>query len=161
MRFLSLSLIVFLSFVLSFSAYAQSFDLNDSTTVYSLGENVFVLPDSEGTYTIDDVSKTDRVKDFRLYRDLKPLYDSDTDIYWVRFTLKNTFANRKLYLLKVKDAEVAYLYTPTTNGISYIRSEDGVIFPHHSRNIKIDRSACFVITLDRFESKTFFLRIEH
>ncbi|WP_338815398.1 7TM diverse intracellular signaling domain-containing protein [Bernardetia sp. Wsw4-3y2] len=149
------------SFSFHFSLQAQTFDLNDSTKVYSLGENVFVLPDTEGTYTIDDVSRTDKVKDFRLYKDVKPIYDDETDIYWVRFTLKNTFSSRKLYLLKAKDAEVAYLYTPTTNGISYIRSEDGIIFPHTSRNIKIDRSACFVITLDRFESKTFFIRVEH
>lgn len=160
LRFFCLSLF-FLSNVVHFSAQAQNFDLNDSTKVYNLGENVFVLPDTEGTLTIDDVSRTDKVKEFRLYKDVQPFYTTDTDIYWIRFTLKNTFASRKLYLLKAKDAEVAYLYTPTTNGISYIRSEDGIIFPHHSRNIKIDRSACFVVTLDRFESKTFFLRIEH
>ncbi len=155
------ALFLFNTLLLNYSAQAQVFDLSDSTKVYSLGENVYVLPDTEGTFTIDDVSRTDRVKEFRLYKDAKPVYTKETDIYWVRFTLKNTFASRKLYLLKAKDAEVAYLYTPTTNGISYIRSEDGVIFPHKSRNIKIDRSACFVITLDRFESKTFFLRVEH
>jgi len=161
LRFFCLSLTFLLGFLLSFSAQAQVFDLNDSTKIYDLGEDVFVLPDKEGTYTIDDVSRTDKVKGFKLYKDIKPVYEDDTDIYWVRFTLKNTFSTRKLYLLKAKDAEVAYLYTPTTNGISYIRSEDGIIFPHASRNIKIDRSACFVVTLDRFESKTFFLRIEH
>ncbi len=148
-------------FYIPSSLQAQNFDLSDSTKVYRLGEDVFILPDNEGAYTIDDVSRTSKVKEFQLYKDSKPVYEDDTDIYWVRFTLKNTFPNRKLYLLKAKDAEVAYLYTPTTNGISYIRSEDGVVFPHYSRNIKIDRSACFVITLDRFESKTFFLRIEH
>jgi serine phosphatase RsbU (regulator of sigma subunit) len=156
-----LSLLFLGGFLVNFSAQAQIFDLNDSTKVYSLGEEVFVLPDTEGSLTIDDVSRTDKVKEFGLYKDTKPVYDDNTNIYWVRFTLKNTFSTRKLYLLKAKDAEVAYLYTPTTNGISYIRSEDGIIFPHYSRNIKIDRSACFVITLDRFESKTFFLRIEH
>ncbi len=161
LRFFCLFLTFFIGFLLIFSAQAQVFNLNDSTKVYSLGEDVYILPDAEGTYTIDDVSRIDKVKDFRVYKDVKPVYDNDTDIYWLRFTLKNTFASRKLYLLKAKDAEVAYLYTPTTNGISYIRSEDGIIFPHASRNIKIDRSACFVITLDRFESKTFFLRVEH
>ena len=161
LRFFCLGFTFLAAFLLNFSVQAQVFDLNDSTKVYALGEEVFILPDAEGTFTIDDVSRTDKVKDFRLYKDLKPFYNDNTDIYWVRFTLKNTFATRKLYLLKAKDAEVAYLYTPTTNGISYIRSEDGVIFPHASRNIKIDRSACFVVSLDRFESKTFFLRVEH
>ncbi len=150
-----------LIFFTSFLAEAQVFELSDSTKVYSLGEDVYVLPDKQGTLTIDEVSRTNKVKDFRLYKDVKPVYESDTDIYWVRFTLKNTFESRKLYVLKARDAEVAYLYTPTTNGISYIRTQDGIIYPYHSRNIKIDRSACFVITLDKFESKTFFLRVEH
>lgn len=161
LKFFCLFLLFLGTLLLNSSLHAQVFDLNDSTKVYELGENIFVLPDAQGTYTIDDVSRTDRVKEFELYKNAKPVYSEETDIYWVRFTLKNTFSTRKLYLLKAKDAEVAYLYTPTTNGISYIRSEDGIIFPHSSRNVKIDRSACFVITLDRFESKTFFLRVEH
>lgn len=163
LTFLLLSITYLSGFLFPFtsSAQAQIFDLSDSSKVYELGENVFVLPDTEGTLTIDDVTKTDKGKDFKVYKDIKSIYDNAIDIYWIRFTLKNTFATRKMYLLKAKDAEVAYLYTPTTNGVSYIRSEDGIIFPHHSRNVKIDRSACFVVALDRFESKTFFLRIEH
>ncbi|AFM04687.1 7TM-containing protein possibly involved in signal transduction [Bernardetia litoralis DSM 6794] len=158
-----LGLLLFFTLYLApnFFLQAQVFDLDDSTKVYTLGKDVFILPDKEGTLTIDDVSRTNKVKDFKLYRDTEDIYDDNIDVYWVRFTLKNTFPSNRMYLLKAKDVEVAYLYTPTSNGISYLRAEDGVIYPLHSRSIKMDRSACFVIPLNRFESKTFFLRIEH
>lgn len=155
-----------LSFALFFGAFAplEAGDvllLDDTTVVYSLQAYLKGCADAENRLTIDDFQTLEGLSHFlpltKEYQNT--LYQKPAQVYWLRFTLKNNFPTAENFLLLIKDADHAELYSPV--GAGYTKQEDGITHPYLSRNLTIDRSAGFALMFAPYESKTFFVRIEN
>ncbi|MEM7347893.1 MAG: 7TM diverse intracellular signaling domain-containing protein, partial [Chloroflexota bacterium] len=141
--------------------YAKSpaLTLTDETNNYSLGVYLDYLEDSEGAWTIDDVTSTDFNDQFISNQQNQLNFGVTSSVYWLRLTVNNQApADTKWRLLFDAPIDFVDLYIPTES-TQFDHRRSGYRLPLHTQDIP-HRRVVFDINPLASESQTLYLRLE-
>lgn len=128
---------------------------------YNILDFLYILPDSSGTWTIEDISTTAFNARFQAGQAQK-LYQNQPDLahYWVRFSVDSRLENPQQWLLNLSLPKVT-LFTPQPDG-SFTSIRSGTYLPFSQRHLQGQYGSLPYLTVDlpQAQSQTYFLRVK-
>lgn len=151
----------FLEIEESVSAYSENeaVQLNNRTSKVSLSENLQILVDREGTYTVEDLLNPPSSWNFVQNEGGVPNEGFSSDVYWIRFTVEDSSENKE-WLLELANVFIdkAILYSPESSGkYSASRVEGGQT---DSKGVYSEHPPVFELVVPNSGEHTFFMRVE-
>lgn len=132
--------------------------IQENKEKYDIHQNMQILEDKEGHLTIEDILSANLSKDSERKEDGIPSYGYSNSVYWVMFEIYNR-SNEEEFTLEFPYAphDSITLYEQKSSGYSV--SKGGDLLPFNERQ-RIHRYITFNITLQKNESRTYFVQFE-
>jgi signal transduction histidine kinase len=133
--------------------------LHDSLHSKRVAEELYYLPDSEGAYTIEQVSSSAFAARFRQAPKQSPNFGYLSDTYWFRIQLHDSLLTPRSFLFEIAYAALdsIYLYQQNSSGAWEARLT-GEVFPFSDRQMH-HHHFLFPVKLAQGGLNTFFFRV--
>jgi two-component system, NtrC family, sensor kinase len=151
--------LLFLFFLIIFTQKAFSNDtivFNNESTIQSIGNRIYLLKDESSKLSFEDVLKSDK---FVKSNENVPNLGISKNTFWIRFSVKNEFANRRILLqLQYPIIDKVEFYAPTISG-RFDTIKAGELFPFDHREIN-NQNYLFYLDVPQSETYTYYMRVE-
>lgn len=158
MKYIRNLVVVGLVLIVSQAFSSSPILINDQVPSFEISsEDVEVLEDNSGTYTIKDILT---LPDSSFHQNF-PLYNQNPEAtYWIKFTIKSQFRDRKKWILEILDSRhyEVELYSPDSNG-NYYPVRAGLKRPFNTRNY-LHKNFVMDIDLKPNTTTTYYLKFD-
>lgn len=151
--------LLFLFFLLAFVQDGFSNDtilFNNENTIKSIGKSIYLLKDEKDTLPFSEVQNSDN---FKLSTENVPNLGISKNTFWIRFTVKNEFENRRILLqLQYPIIDEIEFYSPNKkNEYSFIKAGELLPFDHREIN---NQNYLFYLDIPKGEAYTYYMKVK-
>lgn len=151
--------LLFLFFLLLFTQQVFSNDtiiFNNEKTIQSIGNSIYLLKDESNTLSFKKVINS---SEFEKSKDNVPNLGISTNTFWIRFTVKNELANRRILLqLQYPILDEVVIYSPIGNN-KFDSIVAGELLPFHERKIN-NQNHLFYLDISKGEASTYYMKVK-
>ncbi len=128
---------------------------NNEKTIQSIGNNIYLLKDESNSLNFNEVINSDK---FEKSKDNVPNLGISTNTFWIRFTVKNELANRRILLqLQYPILDEVVFYSPIGNN-KFDSILAGEQLPFHERKIN-NQNHLFYLDIQKEEASTYYMKV--
>lgn len=151
--------LLFLFFLLAFIQDGFSNDtilFNNENTIKSIGKSIYLLKDEKDTLPFSEVLTSEN---FKLSTENVPNLGISKNTFWIRFTVKNEFENRRILLqLQYPIIDEIEFYSPNKkNEYSFIKAGELLPFDHREIN---NQNYLFYLDIPKGETYTYYMKVK-
>ncbi len=128
---------------------------NNEKTIQSIGNNIYLLKDESNSLNFNEVINSDK---FEKSKDNVPNLGISTNTFWIRFTVKNELANRRILLqLQYPILDEVVFFSPIGNH-KFDSILAGELLPFHERKIN-NQNHLFYLDIQKGKASTYYLKV--
>jgi hypothetical protein len=150
--------LLFLFFLIILTQKVYSNDTivyNNEKTIQSIGNSIYLLKDESNLLNFNDVINSN---EFEKSKDNVPNVGISTNTFWIRFTVKNELANRRILLqLQYPILDEVVFYSPIGNN-KFDSILAGELLPFHERKIN-NQNHLFYLDIQQGEASTYYMKV--
>lgn len=131
---------------------------DSETNKYDVHNHMEILEDPEGNLTIEEIQSSKYKDQFIENKKGIPSYGYKSSVYWLHFDVENK-SNNETLIIEFPYAPHDSIIMYEINDTGYSIYEGGDLLPFHER-IRSHRHVTFNINIPKYQTKTFYVRIE-
>ncbi len=151
--------LLFLFFLVIFTHQGFSNDtivFNNEKTIQSIGKSIYLLKDESNKLSFNEILQSN---DFVKSKDNVPNLGISKNTFWIRFTVKNELANRRILLqLQYPILDEVAIYSPIGNN-KFDSILAGELLPFHDRKIN-NQNHLFYLDIAEGETATYYMKVK-
>ena len=136
----------------------ESLVTNQNQAKYNLDKFLYILEDSDGNWTLEDVTSHPIASKFKKNNSIAPTFGYTSSAIWARFELENPLNEQQTFNLQIDFPLLEYIEFYTLNDSGHSLRHAGIAYPFSHRN-NVYRTHVFDIRVEPKATKTFYLRI--